>query len=166
MALDDWGLEVPTDPLDDVVALLGSEPALPPSGAGAPLPEVLEPSAPILCLNCGEVHSTCRERAVEEARARIRFEARDRLERTEAALGALTVAEKIAAAEWLARLLERPPFANGRVSAPAQVDQLRDLIDALWRDIYWLTPADEDLDLVPGGNELLLAQRPGRYIAP
>lgn len=140
---DPWGLD------DEVEA--------PPATGPAPGPEP-ELSAPVRCVHCGEMHSTCAERAAELLRSRIRAESRERLARLERVIADLGEPERIALARWLQAALDRPPLVNGRL------EYVRVALDALWRDIYYLTPDPLSPSFTYGG-EMYVVPEPHHELA-
>lgn len=96
-----------------------------------------ELSAPIRCPHCGELHSQCRPAAVEILRETVRRDNRDRLAWTEGALSVMHEGDRVAVARWLQGALDRPPLSNRGVRT---IEPIRAVLDALWRDIYEITP--------------------------
>jgi hypothetical protein len=153
---DEWG--------DEIVATANE------SLAGAELAVPDQPlSPPVHCRHCGAWHSTCDEQAVDLRWAYIRAQARDRLERTESALRLMSEIDRVSTARWLQGVLDRPPLANNRA-----FEYLRELLDALWRDIYWTTPdaLSPTIDyggerwFVPEPHHELAEMREGEFVEP
>lgn len=94
-------------------------------------------SRAIYCTNCGEWHSQCRANAAAILRESIARDSRDRLTWTEGALRLMHEGDRVAVARWIQGVLDRPPLANTRTRT---LEPIRAVLDALWRDIYEITP--------------------------
>jgi hypothetical protein len=142
---DDWGDELPVAPATS------------------------EPVDPDECRACGRLPLHKDTRAAALLLSRIRADAHDRLSRTEQALSGLTEIERVAMARWLQGVLDRPPLSNNRA-----FDYLREVIDALWRDIFYTTPdaLSSTVDyggepwFVPLPHHELVEMREGEFVEP
>ena len=94
-------------------------------------------SPPIRCKHCGELHSQCSANAAQILRESIARDSRDRLTWTEGALLTMHEGDRVAVARWLQGALERPPLVNRGVRT---IEPIRAVLDALWRDIFEITP--------------------------
>lgn len=134
-----------------------------------PEPEPEPARDPEGCSACGRLPLHRDRAAAGMLLSRIRAAHRDRLERTEWALARLPELERVGVARWLQSALDRPPLANARHTT---WDPLRTVLDALWRDIYWLTPDpaspsveyDGESWTVPEPHHDLAAMRNGRHV--
>lgn len=89
------------------------------------------------CPNCMEMHSHCREGAAALIRETIRRELDNRLARVEYLLSEMHEGDRVALARWIQGVLERPPLSNTRART---LEPMRAFLDAMWRDIYEMTP--------------------------
>lgn len=130
-----------------------------------------EPTHPRQCTACGRLPLHEDPRAASLLLEQIRQRNQDRLSRTEELLVGLGDADRVAVARWLQGALDRPPLVNNRSRSFAPVVAA---LDALWRDIYYLTsdplsPVVSDGPrrwTVPLPHHELVDMREGEFVEP